>query len=205
MGDLYSTIGLLRDSDGAIYVDENNRVQTNAINDYNRFIKLGSVLPKGNMAWSNTFRWKNLSASAMITARFGGIVYSRTQAILDRYGVSEASADIRDCGFISLNGGDRVSPENWYETILNVPQYNTYSATNVRLQEASVTYAIPRRWIAGICDIKLSLVGRNLLMIYNKAPFDPESVASTDNFYQGIDNFIMPSQRSLGFNVNFTF
>ncbi len=205
MGDLYSTIGLLRDSDGAIYVDENNRVQTNAINDKNRYIKLGSVLPKGNMAWSNTFRWKNLSASAMITARFGGIVYSRTQAILDRYGVSEASADIRDCGFISLNGGDRVSPENWYETILNVPQYNTYSATNVRLQEASVTYAIPRRWIAGICDIKLSLVGRNLLMIYNKAPFDPESVASTDNFYQGIDNFIMPSQRSLGFNVNFTF
>lgn len=205
MGDLYSTVGLLRDSNGAIYVDESNRVQTSAINDKNQYIKLGSVLPKGNMAWSNTFRWKNISASAMVTARFGGIVYSRTQAILDRYGVSEASANIRDNGFVVVNGGDRVAPENWYETILNVPQYNTYSATNVRLQEASITYAIPRKWLADICDIKVSLVGRNLWMIYNKAPFDPESVASTDNFYQGIDNFIMPSQRSLGFNVNFTF
>ena len=28
-------------------------------------------------------------------------------------------------------------------------------------------------------------------MIYSKAPFDPESVASTDNFYQGIDYFMM--------------
>lgn len=205
MGDLYSTVDLLRDSNGAIYVDENNRVQPNAIKDKNQYIKLGSVLPKGNLAWNNTFRWKNISASAMITARFGGVVYSRTQAILDRYGVSEASAAIRDLGFVSVNGGDQVSPENWYETVINVPQYNTYSATNVRLQEATVTYAVPRKWLGNVCDVKISFVGRNLWMIYNKAPFDPESVASTDNFYQGIDNFIMPSQRSLGFNINFSF
>ena len=56
-----------------------------------------------------------------------------------------------------------------------------------------------------MCDIKVSFVGRNLWMIYNKAPFDPESVASTDNWYQGIDYFMMPSMRSFGFNVNFTF
>ncbi len=39
----------------------------------------------------------------------------------------------------------------------------------------------------------------------NKAPFDPESVASTDNWYQGIDYFMMPSQRNLGFNINVSF
>lgn len=75
----------------------------------------------------------------------------------------------------------------------------------MRLQEATVTYAVPRKWLGNVCDVKISFVGRNLWMIYNKAPFDPESVASTDNFYQGIDNFIMPSQRSLGFNINFSF
>ena len=42
-------------------------------------------------------------------------------------------------------------------------------------------------------------------MIYNKAPFDPEAVASTDNFYQGIDNFMMPSLRNVGFSLNFKF
>lgn len=42
-------------------------------------------------------------------------------------------------------------------------------------------------------------------MIYNKAPFDPEAVASTDNFYQGIDHFMMPSLRNVGFSLNFKF
>ena len=42
----------------------------------------------------------------------------------------------------------------------------------------------------------VSFVGRNLWMIYCKAPFDPEAVASTGLNYQGIDYFMMPSMRS---------
>lgn len=39
----------------------------------------------------------------------------------------------------------------------------------------------------------VSLVGRNLWMIYNKAPFDPELTPSTaDNFLQGVDYFMLP-------------
>ena len=56
-----------------------------------------------------------------------------------------------------------------------------------------------------VCELSVSLVGRNLWMIYNKAPFDPESVASTNNFYQGIDYFMMPSQRNIGLNVSLKF
>ena len=48
-------------------------------------------------------------------------------------------------------------------------------------------------------------MGRNLWMIYNKAPFDPESIASTGNYYQGIDYFMMPSLRSVGFNLRLKF
>ena len=56
-----------------------------------------------------------------------------------------------------------------------------------------------------MCDITVSLVGRNLWMMYCKAPFDPEAVASTENFYQGIDYFMTPSLRNIGFNVNIKF
>ena len=42
-------------------------------------------------------------------------------------------------------------------------------------------------------------------MIYNKAPFDPEAVATTDNYYQGIDYFMLPSTRNIGVNVKITF
>ena len=144
----------------------------------------------------------------MFSARIGGIVFSRTQAILDRYGVSEATGNARDLGYVTINNGDRMNPEQWYSAISDgdmVPQYYTYSATNVRLQSASISYTIPRKWLANVCDIKLSLIGRNLWMIYNKAPFDPEAVASAGNYYQGMDNFMMPSLRSYGFNVNFNF
>ncbi len=208
MGDIYSTIDLVRDANGAIYVDETQAVATSSIKDKEDYIKLGSVLPAGNLAWNNSFKWKNLAASFMINARLGGKVFSRTQAVLDYYGVSQATADARDQGFVQLNNGDRVSPQMWYSTIAGgtaVPQYYIYDATNIRLGEVTVSYTFPRRWLKNVCDIKLSFVGRNLWMIYNKAPFDPESVASTDNYYQGIDYFMMPSMRSLGFNVNFTF
>ncbi len=208
MGDIYSTIDLVRDSNGAIYVDETNAVSTSAIQDKEDYIKLGTVLPKGNLAWNNSFSWKNFGASFMVNARFGGKVFSRTQAVLDFYGVSENSAVARDNGFVTLNNGDLVDPQMWYSIIAGgtaVPQYYIYDATNIRLGEVTVSYNVPRRWLGNVCDIKVSFVGRNLWMIYNKAPFDPESVASTDNWYQGIDYFMMPSMRSFGFNVNFTF
>ena len=207
MGDIYSLMDLKRDANGAVYIDENNSVVTESL-EANNYIKLGSVLPKGNLAWRNNFSWKNINVAFLVSARLGGVVFSRTQAVLDNFGVSEASAAARDKGYVSVNGNDRVNPEGWYSVVAGgtaVPQYYIYSATNIRLQEASIGYTIPRKWLGNVCDIKVSLIGRNLWMIYNKAPFDPEAVASTDNFYQGIDNFMMPSLRNVGFSLNFKF
>ena len=204
LGDLYSIKDLQRDSNGNIYVNEKGEVASVASED----IKLGSVFPKCNLSWRNDFKWKNLNFGFMLSARFGGIVYSATQSYLDYYGVSEASAVARDLGGVVVNGGDVVNAQKWYSVVgaqNGIPQYYTYSATNVRLQEASIGYTIPKNKLWGIADITVSLVGRNLWMLYCKAPFDPEAVATTGNYYQGIDNFMTPSARSLGFNVRFKF
>ena len=56
-----------------------------------------------------------------------------------------------------------------------------------------------------VCELALQLVGRNLWMIYNKAPFDPESIATTGSYYQGIDYFMNPATRNFGFNVRIKF
>ena len=205
LGDLYSLSDIKRDSQGRIYIDNEGKVYTdNNVGD----IKLGSVFPKCNMAWRNDFSWKGLNVGLMFSARFGGIVYSATQATLDSYGVSETTAQARDLGYVEVNGGDRINPETWYTTIGSkngVPQYYTYSATNIRLQEASIGYTIKKNKLWNVGDITLSLVGRNLLMLYCKAPFDPEVTASTGNYYQGIDYFMTPSTRSIGFNVKVKF
>ena len=205
LGDLYSLSDIKRDSQGRVYIDNEGKVYTdNNVGD----IKLGSVFPKCNMAWRNDFSWKGLNLGLMFSARFGGIVYSATQATLDTYGVSETTAQARDLGYVEVNGGDRINPETWYTTIGSkngVPQYYTYSATNIRLQEASIGYTIKKNKLWNVGDITLSLVGRNLLMLYCKAPFDPEATASTGNYYQGIDYFMTPSTRSIGFNVKVKF
>ena len=205
LGDLYSKADLVRNDKGYIEMDANGALAKDANVEP---IKLGSVLPKANFAFSNEFTYKGVSAGFLLSCRLGGIVYSATQAALDQYGVSEASAKARDAGGVVINGRTMINAQQWYETIgssSGLPQYYTYSATNIRLQEAHIGYTIPRRWLKNICDINVSLVGRNLWMIYCKAPFDPESVATTSNYYQGIDYFMMPSTRNIGFNVKFNF
>lgn len=205
LGDLYSQSDLLRDSNNKIYVNADGNV---AVNDKADDIYLGSVFPKANMAWRNDFQYGNWGLGFLLTARLGGVVYSATQAVLDSYGVSEATAAARDNGGVVINGNDMIDAQKWYTVVgadSGIPQYYAYSATNLRLQEASVSYTIPRKKLKNIMDITLSLVGRNLWMIYCKAPFDPESVATTGNYYQGIDYFMMPSLRSVGFNLKLKF
>ena len=205
LGDLYSQSDLLRDSNNKIYVNADGNV---AVNDKADDIYLGSVFPKANMAWRNDFQYGNWGLGFLLTARLGGVVYSATQAVLDSYGVSEATAAARDNGGVVINGNDMIDAQKWYTVVgadSGIPQYYTYSATNLRLQEASVSYTIPRKKLKNIMDITLSLVGRNLWMTYCKAPFDPESVATTGNYYQGIDYFMMPSLRSVGFNLKLKF
>ena len=208
LGDFYSRVDLKRDSNGDIYTSEKGEIATEPIADVNSYIKLGSVLPDANMAWRNDFRWGNFNFGFIVSARLGGVVFSRTQAMLDNYGVSEATAAARDRGGVMINGDDLVDANKWYTAVGGgnaVPQYYTYSATNVRLQEASIGYTIPKKLTRNVCEITLSLVGRNLWMIYNKAPFDPESIATTGNYYQGIDYFMMPSMRNFGFNLRLKF
>lgn len=208
LGDLYSLVDYNYDSNGMIIINEDGTTTTNVITDAKDYVKLGSVLPKANLSWRNDFRIQNFNFGFLVTARIGGIVYSSTQAVLDYYGVSEASAAARDAGGVFINGGDCVDANKWYSSVGGsnpLPQEYTYSATNVRLQEASIGYTFPRKMLGNVCDLNLSLVGRNLLMIYNKAPFDPEAVATTGNYYQGIDHFMMPALRNFGFNVRITF
>lgn len=205
LGDLYTQSDLKRDDNGMVEISPAGTLVT--VNN-RPDIKLGSVFPKCNLAWNNQFSWKGFNISALVTARIGGIVYSATAAAMDQYGVSESSAVARDNGGVLVNGRNRVDAQTWFTAIgsqSGLPQYYTYSATNIRLQEAAIGYTLPRKWLHDVCDIQLSVVGRNLCMIYNKAPFDPEAVATTGNYYQGIDFFMLPSTRNVSLNVKINF
>ncbi len=205
LGDVYSYAELETDGKGSIVLDKNGRPTLTMTYDA---IKIGNVLPKANMSWANRFKIGDFSIGMVISARIGGKAVSLTNALLDSYGVSEASAAARDKGGVNVNGETLADPKKWYAAIGGehcLPQYYTYSATNIRIQEASIGYTFPRKMLGNVCELTLQLTGRNLCMLYCKAPFDPEVIASPSHTLMGTDYFMTPSTRNLGFNVRLTF
>ena len=205
MGDIYVNC-LKTDEHGSIYVGKDTHT---VVADPDTYIKAGNAAPKYILGWKNDFEWKGVSLGCLINARVGGVGVSVTQAIMDAYGVSEASAEARDKDGVWINGG-RIPAKPYYQIVgggksgIGAPY--VYSATNVRLAEVSLGYDIPvYKWCSWIQGAEVSLIGRNLLMFYNKAPFDPESTASTGTYYQGIDYFMQPSLRNIGFSVKLNF
>lgn len=202
IGDIYVT-DLKRDDKGEIMLDKVSQNVTFA----DEYVYAGNSDPKYTMGLANSFSWKGLEFNFVIHARFGGVGLSHTQAVMDQFGMSKATAIARDNGGVWVNG-QQIPAKNYYLEVgrSRVGSVYTYDATNIRLAEMSIAYHIPvRRWVNWIQDVRVALVGRNLLMLYNKAPFDPESTASTGTWYQGIDSFRQPSSRNMGFSVNLTF
>lgn len=203
MGDVYTYTDFARDNEGNIALNASGNVMRQTLSNPKY---CGSVLPKGNIGFSNDFTWKGLNLGFLVTARLGGIVLSQTQALLDYYGVSQATADAREAGGIAVNTG-MVSAESYYSVVGGdnpIWSEYIYSGTNVRLQEAHISYNLPRKWLGGM-DLTVGLTANNIFMIYCKAPFDPETTGSTGTFYQGFDYFMQPSLRTLGFNIKLKF
>lgn len=205
IGDIYVT-GLKTDHQGNVYVNpQNGAIEA----DSETWLYAGNAAPDYNLGWNNTFSYKGFTLGVLVDARIGGVCVSATQALMDRFGTSQASADARDNGGAILNGG-KVNPESYYSVVgggkTGLLAYYTYSATNVRLREASLGYTFPDKWFKGVLDnVTLSVIGKNLFMFYNKAPFDPEVASSTSTYYQGIDYFMLPSLRNVGFSLKVNF
>ncbi len=209
MGDLYVTC-LQTDFHGFINVDYVNNtvsIDHNAGPYHDGYIYAGNSQAKYRMGWRNSFSWNGLSLGFLVSARVGGVGVSLTQAAMDNYGTSKTSAEARDRGYVLVNGGKLPAVQKWYQTVGGgAGAYYVYSATNVRLAELSLGYDIPiSRWVSWVKELNVAFTGRNLFMFYNKAPYDPELTASTGTGFDGMDYFMMPSLRNLGFSVRVKF
>ena len=201
VGALYADRRVEKNDEGYIPYNPGQTIATENTTPF----KIGTVNPKWNLGWRHGFNYKGINANVMFTARIGGNVISKTQATLDRFGVSKASADAREAGYVML-GNIKMEPQDYYGTIYDLDSYYVYSATNIRLQEASIGYTLPNKWFGNVVkNVNVSVYGTNLWMIYNKAPYDPELTASTGTFGQGYDYFMLPSSRTYGFSLKFGF
>lgn len=205
IGDFYVT-GLMTDDRGEVYVDPNAyTVKT----DPNTWMYAGNTEAKYRLGWNNTFAYKGINLGILIDARIGGQGVSVTQALMDRFGVSEASALARDAGGVQISDNQLIpGVKDFYNNTgdgMGMMSQYVYDMTNVRLRELSLGYDLPSKWFDNKLQATVSFIGRNLFMFYNKAPFDPEVTASTGTYYQGLDFFMQPSVRTLGFSVRIQF
>jgi TonB-linked SusC/RagA family outer membrane protein len=200
-----------RNDAGQIILDPNTALPTKAQNE----TKVGNVNPDFLLGWNNDFTYKNFFASVLVDSKFGGVAFSKTEAFLDSYGVSERTADARDKGSIPINAimgttaVTSIDPYTYYQTVGDrnrIMEPYVFSRTNVRLAQLVLGYTFrSQKANPVIKDASVSLIGRNLFFFYKKAPFDPEQAMSTNNSMQSNDVFSMPSTRSFGFNVKLTF
>ena len=152
---------------------------------------------------------KGLSLGVQFAYRQGGVVVSNTQAVMDAFGVSQETADARNAGGVMINGA-LFNAVDYYQAIASnssfIGSQYVYSATNLRLSELTLGYDIPvQKWQKVIKGLNLSFVAHNPWLIYCKAPFDPEVVANTGTYAQGLDYFMQPSLRTFGFSVKVKF
>ncbi|WP_314350712.1 SusC/RagA family TonB-linked outer membrane protein [Segatella oris] len=206
INDIYARKVLAKDNQGYVNVSPSGGIGLETVDP----IYLGKTTPDFTIGWNNSFTYKNFGLSFLLNARVGGVVTSSTQALLDRFGVSKASADARDAGGVMLPNQGLYDAKKYYMLTAtgenDLAGYYTYSATNVRLQELTLSYRFNPRWFKNIVkDLTLSFIATNPWMIYCKAPFDPELTSSTGTYGQGNDYFMQPSLKSYGFSVKFKF
>ncbi|MCS3556570.1 MULTISPECIES: SusC/RagA family TonB-linked outer membrane protein [unclassified Sphingobacterium] len=204
MSAIYITSKLAADQNG--YLSLNPGVSV----DNRGYFYAGNADPRHTIGFNNSFGYKNFNLSFLIFGRFGGVGVSATQAMLDAYGVSQTTAEARDLGHVLVNGAPYANVEQYYTQMGSgtngVLAYYVYSATNIRLREIAFGYTIPKQYLGKwIKSINASIIGNNLFMLYNKAPFDPESTPSSGTYFQGLDYFRQPSLRSLGFSIKAQF
>ena len=169
---------------------------------------------------NNELTYKNFSLSFLIDMKKGGDIYSMTTTWGRYAGVLEETLQGREDGIVG-NGvmEDPANPGRYIPNtyVASCEEYNkaaysntlaggsVFDGTYVKLREIRFGYVIHKIGNFPIRDIGISLVGRNLAILYSTVPhIDPETSFSNSNV-QGLEFGQLPSTRSLGFNINFKF
>lgn len=202
-----------------VYTDDGYPVATNGL----------EMLAEGRHPISaglmNNFNYKNFRMSFLFDGRFGGSMVSGTNYFAYTNGLHENTLAARQNG-ISVSGVNQLGetlnttipatpgdPSNYlldqyYLNYARVTENILYDASFVKLREFSFGYTFTGALLnrTPFETASLSLVGRNLLLIYSQVPnIDPESAYTVSGNAQGLEYFAMPNTRSFGFNLNLNF
>jgi len=198
----------LRDKDGNIVIDTNGKFMRGNL------IIAGQGVAPTSMGLSNDFQYKNFTLSVFVDAKFGGEIYSATNQLGTRYGLSEQTLPGREGG-VKVSGKDvngnpvntTVSAYDYWRSYSDITSNFVYDADFVKLRAISFAYNFPKSTLSKtpFQAISLAFSAHNLWTIYDKVPnIDPESNYSNSNA-QGLERASMPLTRNYGVSLNVKF
>ena len=211
-------VSYVRDDNGKIVVEDNPGSPTHGFPLIGEPDVIGSVSPEFIMGANTSFRYKNLSLSALFEWKNGGEMYSGSNGLLDLYGMSTRTED-RDATFIydgvkpdgapnDIARGGAADPgalQDLYVNVLsNIDEYYIYDNSFVKLRELSLRYS-PGKKLVNSVDLGVSVFARNILLWTALPNLDPESSQGNTNMGGSFERFTMPQVKSFGFTFDITF
>lgn len=183
---------------------------------------LGNYQPDWIGGMSNEFSYKGIDLSFLIDVHMGGEMYNMTNAWGRYAGALEETLIGREGGIVGIGVKEVEDAEGNITYVPNdvvvtaeeynhaaftnsIPAGSIFDATYVKLREVRLGYTFKNLGNFPIKGINISIVGRNLAILYSTVPHvDPETSFTNGNV-QGLEFGQLPSARSLGFNINLKF
>lgn len=205
---------MLRNAQGRIVYDTNSNLPVQT--DNNQY--LGNGVPPYTMGLTNTFNYKNFSLDVLVDGKFGGDVFSVMEVYATRLGLMKSTLPGRENGLllegVTASGAEyshTVPVANlrsaYYNNLNRYTELFVHDASFVKLRQVILSYRLPVGFlkVIGVQSANVSLVGRNLLILFKKTDnFDPEQ-GLTSGAAQGIESIGLPRTRSFGLNLNLKF
>ncbi|MCF0060725.1 SusC/RagA family TonB-linked outer membrane protein [Dyadobacter sp. LJ419] len=205
-------------------------VGSNGLPTYNSTpTAVGNVMPDWVGGVTNNFTYKNFNFSFLLDMRKGGDVFSVTQWFGLQSGVTAPTVEggIRENGLIvgqdvlkdekvTMADGTpntiRIGARDYFQSLWGGRETAIVDGSFVKLRQIEFGYQLPSAftlkypWLKGA---GISLFARNIALLYtsksNVANIDPETGFGVGNDGLGIEQYQIPSNRSIGVKLNLKF
>lgn len=188
---------------------------------------IGNVVPDWIGGIQNTFSYKGFAVTALVDARMGGDIADESTSTGMQTGIYPVTALGREEGVIGAGvknigtaenpnfvPNDVVVPTKSLTRMMSVRSVNEgaiYDASFIKLRQLSVRYSLPSSFLSKFANgfikkASIAFVGNNVAMLWKNHPhMDPEVNVRGGNIQGGLLYNSIPTQRSLGFNLNIGF
>ena len=213
MAQLYGW-GWLRDEQGNQIFDENNGFPLRSEEQIN----FGTALPKWVGGFTNSFKYKNVTASFLIDYKLGHKMISGTHINAYRHGLDKATLVGRDVGYVigegvNLDGSVNTTQadiQGFYQTIRSHrgSEASIFNAGSWQLRQISIGYDFTKHLerIKFIKSLKFDIVANNVAVLKKWVPhIHPDQNGIIGDNLVGLEATGLPITRDIGFNMNIKF